>query len=303
MSWTGLKKNLEISRESKKKAIEPDNPDIPIKRQCELLGLARSTWYYKSQRSEEKQKQDEKIMRLIDEQFTRTPYYGIRRMTKWLNRQGLGFSVNRKRVGRLMKEMGLITIYPKPRGKYGTGEGHKIYPYLLGGINVERCNQVWCTDITYIRMKKGFVYLVAIMDWHSRYVLSWELCNTLDTSFCIRALEKAFERFGKPEIFNTDQGVQFTSKAFTDRLKEKDIKISMNGKGRAIDNIFIERLWRSLKYEEVYLHDYRNVLEARLNIGKYLKFYNEERLHQSLDYDTPSEVYYGNSKIKEVVNY
>lgn len=242
-------------------------------------------------------------MRLIDEQFTRTPYYGIRRMTKWLNRQGLGYAVNRKRVSRLMKEMALVPIYPGPRRKYGTGEEHKIYPYLLGGLDINRSNQAWCTDITYIRMNRGFVYLVAIMDWHSRHVLSWELSNTLDTSFCLRALERAFEKYGKPDIFNTDQGSQFTSKAFTGKLKEKGIRISMNGKGRCIDNVFIERLWRSLKYEEVYLHDYKNVLEARLNIGKYLKFYNEERLHQALDYNTPAEVYFSGLLDKEAINY
>lgn len=283
--------------------MEPENPDITIKRQCELLDLSRTTWYYKTQKSKKKQKQDEELMRLIDEQFTRTPYYGIRKMTAWINRQGLGYEVNRKRVGRLMNEMALRTIYPGPRRKYGTGEEHKIYPYLLRGVNINRCNQAWCTDITYIRMNRGFVYLVAIMDWHSRYVLSWELSNTLDTSFCIRALERAFEKYGKPDIFNTDQGSQFTSNAFTSKLKDNGIRISMDGKGRCIDNVFIERLWRSLKYEEVYLHDYKNVLEARLNIGKYLKFYNEERLHQALDYDTPAEVYFSGLVNKETVNY
>jgi putative transposase len=226
-------------------------------------------------------------MRLIDEQYTRTPFYGSLKMTAWLRRQG--YNVNRKRVVRLMRIMGIQAIYQKPRLSV-PGTGHKIYPYLLKGMKVTHPDQVWCADITYIRLKTGFMYLVAIMDWHSRYVISWELSNTLDACFCVMALEKALMN-GKSEIFNTDQGAQFTSKDFIDILKENNVTISMDGKGRAIDNIFIERLWRSLKYEEVYLNNYESVADAAAGIRNYFDFYNNERLHQALNYKTPNEVY------------
>ena len=228
------------------------------------------------------------LMRLIDKQYTRYPFYGVPRMTAWLRRDG--YVVNHKRIERLMGKMGIYGICPK-RNLSKALDDHKKYPYLLRNLKIERPNQVWCSDITYIRLSTGFVYLVAVMDWFSRYVLSWEISNTLDTGFCIEALGKAFEH-GRPEIFNTDQGVQFTSNLFTSRLEKEGIKISMDGKGRVFDNIFVERLWRSLKYEEVYLKDYQTVRDAIIGIGSYFKFYNNERLHQSLTYATPSEIHF-----------
>lgn len=229
------------------------------------------------------------LMRLIDEQYMRFPFYGSPRMTAWLCREG--FRVNHKRIERLMRKMGIQGVCPKKNLSKGSEE-HRKYPYLLGGLEVDHPNQVWCSDITYIRMPKGFVYLVAVMDWYSRFVLSWEISNTLDSQFCMEALEKALLR-ASPEIFNTDQGVQFTSAAFTSRLASERIRISMDGRGRAFDNIFIERLWRSVKYEEVYLKDYASVMDAVTGIGSYLDLYNHERLHQSLGYRTPAEVYSG----------
>lgn len=229
-------------------------------------------------------------MRLIDEQYTRVPSYGVPRMTAWLKRQDLGFGVNRKRVRRLMRLMGIEAIYPKPRVSQ-TMAGHRVYPYLLGGVTIKRPDQVWCTDITYIRLLSGFVYLVAIMDWYSRYVLSWEISNSLDTSFCLRAIDRALAS-GRPEIFNSDQGSQFTSQDFTGRLQAAGVRISMDGRGRVFDNIFIERLWRSVKYEDVYLNDYASVLAVIAGMERYFVFYNTERLHQALDYRTPAEVYY-----------
>ncbi len=227
------------------------------------------------------------LMRLIDEEYTRHPFYGSRRMVAILERQG--YEVNRKRVQRLMDLMGLEAVYPKPRLSQGHPE-HKKYPYLLRGVSIDRPDHVWSTDITYIRMDRGFVYLVAVIDWFSRYVLSWQLSNSLDVGFCLEALDRSL-RMGQPAIFNSDQGCQFTSVDFTDRLKARDILISMDGKGRALDNIFIERLWRSVKYEEVYLKDYQTVKEARDNLSAYFAFYNAERPHQALDYRTPKEVY------------
>jgi len=264
--------------------IEPINPEIPIYRQCELLGLVRSSYYYEPAGES---KYNLKIMELIDEQYMKTPFYGTRRMTAWLRQQG--YKVNRKRVQRLMRLMGIEAIYPKKRLSKTSDEGRK-YPYLLRGLEVEGPDHVWCVDITYIRMLRGFLYLVAIMDWYSRYVISWEISNSLEVEFCLEALEKAL-RISKPEIFNTDQGSQFTSKEFTGRLEEAGIWISMDSRGRVFDNIFIERLWRSLKYEEVYLHSYETVKEAKEGIGRYFSFYNRERLHESLGYKTPEEVY------------
>jgi putative transposase len=227
------------------------------------------------------------LMRLLDEQYTRTPFYGTRKMMAWLHTQG--YPVERKRVRRLMQALGLQAIYPKPRTSL-PGETMARYPYLLRGLSIERCNQVWSCDITYIRLQRGFIYLMAVIDWFSRYVLSWEVSVTLDTSFCLQGLDRAL-RDAKPEIFNTDQGVQFTSQGFTSRLKTADVKISWDGRGRALDNIFVERLWRSVKYEEVYLKDYQTVAEAVSNLRAYFSFYNQERLHQALDYQTPAQVY------------
>jgi putative transposase len=270
--------------------IDPENPMITISRQCELLSLSRSSYYYGSQRDD---CYNLYLMNLIDEQFTRTPFYGVERMTVWLRRHGQ--EVNRKRVRRLMRLMGLEAIYPKPRLSL-SNQGHKKYPYLLTNLAIDHPDQVWCADITYIRMLHGFVYLTTIMDWYSRFVLAWEISTTLDVSFCLSALEQALE-LSKPQIFNTDQGSQFTSTEFTGRLEQEDIRISMDSRGRVYDNIFVERLWRSVKYEEVYLHDYRNVSDVRDGITKYFIFYNMERLHESLGYQTPYEVY-----VKERLN-
>lgn len=227
-------------------------------------------------------------MRLIDEQYTRTPFYGVPRMTAWLIRQG--YQVNPKRIRRLMRLMGLKAVYPK-RCLSKSVKEHKKYPYLLKGLVIDRPDQVWCTDITYIRLVQGFLYLVAIMDWFSRYILSWEVSISLEVEFCLRALNKALS-VSRADIFNSDQGPQFTSLEFTGMLKDVGIKISMDGRGRVFDNIFVERLWRTVKYEEVYLHSYRTVREAKINLTRYFHFYNGERLHQSLGYLTPHEVYF-----------
>lgn len=269
--------------------IEPGHTGIPIYRQCELLGLSRTGYYY--------QPQGESLfnlhlMNLIDEQYTRMPFYGVEKMTAWLIRQG--FAVNPKRVRRLMRLMGLEAIYPKPHLSLSLAE-HKKYPYLLRDIVIERPDHVWSTDITYIKMAQGFLYLVAILDWHSRYVLAWRLSNTLDTQFCIDALEGALA-ISQPEIFNSDQGVQFTSKEFTERLQKSGISISMDGRGRVFDNIFVERLWRSVKYEEVYIHSYESVKDAANHLARYFQLYNRERLHESLGYRTPHEVYFGDGR-------
>ena len=264
--------------------IEAAHPQISVSRQCELLGLARSSFYYEPQRNDS---YNELLMRLIDEQYTQAPFYGVRRMTAWL--RNTGHPVNHKRVARLMDLMGLEAIYPKPKTSKGHPQ-HKKYPYLLEGLEIVHPNQVWATDITYVRMKRGFIYLTAIMDWFSRYVLSWEISITLETEFCLVALDRALE-IAKPEIFNSDQGSQFTSDGFTNCLKDHGIRISMDGRGRFLDNIFVERLWRSVKYEEVYLNDYHEVHEAKDRLGQYFQFYNSKRLHQSLGYHTPAEVY------------
>ena len=227
-------------------------------------------------------------MRLIDEEYTRHPFYGVPRMTKWLCQQG--HRVNHKRIERLMNKMGLQGICPKRKLSKGSLE-HKIYPYLLRDLAITHPDQVWCSDITYIRLFHGFLYLVAIMDWYSRYVVAWQLSNTLDTYFCLEALDKALHQ-GKPAIFNTDQGSQFTSEDFTSRLQRKGIQISMDARGRVFDNILIERLWRSVKYEEVYLKDYENVYDAIIGIRGYFHFYNYERIHQSLNYQTPASLYF-----------
>lgn len=248
------------------------------------MGIARSSIYYQPVIDP----YDFLLMKRIDEQYTRMPFYGSRKMTVFLRREG--HPVNRKRVQGLMRQMGLEAIYPRPRLSQAHPE-HEIYPYLLRDVRLQRVDQVWAADITYIRLSRGFLYLVAIMDWVSRYVVSWALSTSLEVDFCLVALERAFQ-FGCPEIFNTDQGSQFTSKVFTQKLKEREIQISMDGRGRVFDNIFTERLWRSLKYEDIYLKDYRAVPEAEEGIAQYFTLYNQERLHQSLNYRTPAEVYF-----------
>ncbi len=269
--------------------IEPGHSEIPIYRQCDLLGLSRSGYYYHPQGESPL---NDRLMNLIDEQYTKMPFYGVEKMTEWLRRQG--FTVNPKRVRRLVRLMGLEAVYPKKRLSVPSKEYRK-YPYLLRDLAIERPDQVWCADITYIRMLHGFLYLVAIMDWYSRYVLAWELSNSLDNQFCLDAMDKALA-ISQPEIFNSDQGAQFTSSEFTVRLEAAGIKISMDGRGRVFDNIFIERLWRTVKYEEVYLHSYESVREARNGLARYLRIYNTERLHESLGYRTPHEVYFGEGK-------
>jgi putative transposase len=275
---------LDSGLEEKRLMVEADNRRISVRRQCELLGLHRSGLYYQP-RAESAETLE--LMNLLDEQYTRTPFYGVRRMTAWLKQQGK--TVNSKRVRRLLRLMGLQAIYPKPRLSQPRS-GAVVYPYLLRGVEIKQVNQVWSTDITYIRLVGGFIYLTAILDWYSRYVLEWEISVTLDGDFCLAALERALMK-GQPEIFNTDQGSQFTSRSFTSRLLAEGIQISMDGRGRALDNIFVERLWRSVKYEEVYLKDYRNVVEAKQGLGNYFEFYNGERLHQALGYQTPKAVY------------
>jgi putative transposase len=257
---------------------------ISIRRQCELVGLNRATFYYAPATASAFNLQ---LMRLIDEQYTKTPFYGWPRMTAHLRR--LGLPVNHKRVQRLMRTMGLQAIYPQPRTS-AAAQDHKIYPYLLGAVVMSRPYQVWSADITYVCMAKGFMYLVAIIDWWSRYVLAWQLSNTLDSPFCLAALERALVQ-GCPEIFNTDQGVQFTSLAFISRLERAGIAISMDGRGRALDNIFVERLWRTVKYEDIYLKDYATVPALEAGLERYFTFYNHERPHQSLAYRTPAEVH------------
>jgi putative transposase len=264
--------------------VEPEHEHISLRRQCQLLGLHRGGLYYQPQTESD---ENLLLMRLLDEQYTRCPFYGVRRMTAWLQSQGC--PANEKRVRRLLRKMGLVAIYPKPSLSQPAA-GAQVYPYLLREVQIERVNQVWSTDITYIRLLTGFVYLVAIMDWYSRYVLAWEVSVSLDSSFCVTALERAL-LVAQPEVFNSDQGSQFTSLVFTQRLRAGGIQISMDGRGRALDNIFVERLWRSVEDEEVYLKDYRTVREATRDLGSYFEFYNGERLHQSLGYQTPAAVY------------
>lgn len=266
--------------------IDRSHPRLSIVRQCQLLGIARSSHYYVSKGESA---ENVSLMHLIDAQYLKTPWYGARQMARHLRRQGL--AVARKRVRRLMRLMGLRAIYQAPRTSL-PDVAHRIYPYLLRDLVIDRPNQVWSADVTYIRMQRGFQYLVVIMDWASRAALSWRLSNSLDSDFCAEALEEALARYGKPEIFNTDQGCQFTSQVFTDVLKKAGVRISMDGKGRWMDNVFIERLWRSLKYECVYLHELQDGPQARQLIGAWLKYYNEERPHSTLAQDrTPMEEY------------
>ena len=266
--------------------VDPANDKLSITTQCRLLSISRSSWYFTPKGESPLTLQ---LMRLIDEQFLVTPYYGSRQMARWFKRQG--YDVGRHRVRRLMRMMGLRTIYQEPRTSQPHPH-HRIYPYLLRNLTIQQANQVWCTDITYIPIKRGFLYLVAIMDWQSRKVLSWRLSNTMDTHFCIEALEEALALYGMPAIFNTDQGAQFTSGEFTSVLKTHDIKISMDGKGRWMDNVFIERLWRSLKYECVYLHAFENGTQAHQQISAWLRHYNQTRPHSTFDGQTPDEVYH-----------
>jgi putative transposase len=264
--------------------VEPSHASITVERQCGLLGLGRSSYYYRPSGESEA---NLLCMRLLDEQYTRTPFYGVDKMTQFLRDEGHG--VNPKRVRRLLRAMGLEAVYPKPRTSLKNRETG-VYPYLLRGLAIVRPNQVWAADITYIRLRRGFAYLVAVLDWYSRYVVSWELSLSMDVDFCTSALEQALG-VAQPEIFNTDQGSQFTAQGFTGRLRTAGVSISMDGRGRVFDNIMVERLWRTVKYEEVYLKDYEEALEARAGLDRYFAFYNERRYHQSLDYRTPASVY------------
>jgi putative transposase len=261
--------------------IEPNHSTLSVSRQCDLLSLARSSWYYEpcGETAENLE-----LMRRIDEEYTRHPFYGSRKMAEL-------FGVNRKRVQRLMRRMGIEAVGPKRRTTR-PGRGHKIYPYLLRNVEILRPDQVWSSDITYIPLRHGFLYLVAVMDWFSRYVLSWRLSTTLEGSFCVEALDEALS-ISRPEVFNSDQGSQFTAIQFTQRLEQLNVAISMDGKGRALDNVFIERLWRSVKYEEVYTKDYADGWDAEQQLSKYFEFYCEERIHQSLGYQTPAMIYEG----------
>lgn len=276
---------------TERRAMIQQTHELAVTRRCVLLDVPRSTAYYRPRTGGDA---DLALMRLIDEIHLQYPFYGSRRLRDELEVRG--HPVNRKRVQRLMRLMGLSALYPKPRTSQ-PGKGHKIYPYLLRGLEIDRPDQVWATDICYIPMAKGLMYLVAIMDWYSRRVLSWRLSNTLDSDFCVEALEEALERHGAPEIFNTDQGSQFTSEAFTDVLKEHEIAISMDGKGRWVDNVFVERLWRSVKYEDVYLRAYETPTDLRAGLSEYFKFYNERRRHSSLARRTPNAVYFDTARL------
>jgi putative transposase len=257
---------------------------LSVRRQCELLGLNRSSLYYEPAAEAA---DNLRLMRLIDEQYTARPFYGSRKMAVWL--RGRGEAVNRKRVQRLMRVMGLEAIYPRPKLS-GAGRGHRIYPYLLRDVSIERPDQVWSTDITYVPLASGFMYLAAVIDWYSRYVIAWRLSNTLDGSFCLEMLEEALGR-GRPEVFNTDQGVQFTAAVWAGRLESAGVAVSMDGRGRCLDNVFVERLWRTVKYEDIYLWRYEGVPELQHGLGRYFPYYNEGRPHQALDYRTPAAIY------------
>ena len=266
--------------------VEPDHPGLSIRRQCELIGLSRSSLYYRGVPESE---ENLRLMQLLDQEYTAHPFLGSRRLTQWLKDQGN--CVNRKRVQRLLRLMGLEAIYPRSKNK-GTETGHRIYPYLLRNTSVTRPDHVWSTDITYVPLASGFMYLAAIIDWFSRYVITWRLSNTLDGSFCQEMLEEALSQ-GRPEVFNTDQGVQFTAREWTERLESAGVAVSMDGKGRCLDNVFVERLWRTVKYEDIYLRRYETVPELRQGLSRYFPYYNKERWHQSLGYRTPAAVYHG----------
>jgi putative transposase len=276
----------------RRELVEPENERISAARQCELLGLNRTGLYY---RARTESAEDSELMRLIDEQYTLTPFYGYRRMTVHL--QNLGYRVNHKRVRRLMRKLGLEAIYPKP-DLSKPGKDHLTYPYLLRGVLIEYSDQVWATDITYIRIGSGFIYLLVIMDWHSRFVIEMEVSNSLEASVFVETLKRALKK-GKPEIFNSDQGSQFTAIEWLRVLQENKIRISMDGRGRCFDNIFVERLWRSVKQEEVYLKEYLDVWETEESLRQYFEFYNYDRPHQSLKYQTPFEAYQKGRKTEQ----
>jgi putative transposase len=276
---------MTCSLEQRRTWINPKHLRLSVRRQCELLGLAPATYYYQAQ---PESPENLHYMRWLDREYTDRPFYGVRKMTAGLQLQG--YAVGTKRVRRLLRAMGLMAVYPKPRLSLNPLP-HKRFPYLLKGVAIVRPNQVWSTDITYIRLQGGFVFLAAVLDWYSRYVLAWELSITLEADFCVTVLERALAG-QRPEIFNTDQGVQFTSAQFQAPLLAAQVRLSMDGRGRAFDNIFVERLWRSVKYEEVYIKDYRTVAEAREGLQRYFPFYNEQRIHQALDYRTPHHVHF-----------
>jgi putative transposase len=267
--------------------VEPETREPSISRQCQLLGLNRSSFYYQPRLVKP---DDLELMRLIEEQYLKTPTYGSRSMARHFRRQGR--RVNRKRIQRLMRLMGIEAIYPKPHTSRPFPE-HKIYPYLLRNIEIDHVNHVWASDISYVPLDRGFMYLVVVMDWYSRKILSWRISNTLDSDFCVEALKEALSRYGKPEIFNTDQGAQFTSRDFTQTLKDQQVDISMDGRGRYQDNIFVERLWWTVKYNYLYLHSFKDGSQLRNGLKEWIRYYNRERGHSSLDDRTPDEVYYG----------
>lgn len=278
-----------MTHKKRKEYIDKRNKRIPIIRQVELLGIPRSSHYYEPNKSKDKENEDINVMGVIDEIYSKHPYYGVRKIKREL-KIAYAIDMGRKRIRRLMKQLGIRALYPEPKTTIPNKE-HKKYPYLLRNKKIQKPNEVWSTDITYIKIEGGWIYLTAVIDWYSRYILSWELSITLDTEFCIKALDTALEK-EKPEIFNSDQGCQYTSHDFTNRLKSNDIQISMDGKGRCLDNIFIERFWRSIKQEEVYLKSYDSVKDAYQNIKEYIHFYNNKRYHQSLNYKTPAQVYF-----------
>lgn len=273
--------------------VEKDHPRLSVGAQCRLLSISRSSFYYAPKGETEL---NLGLMRLIDKQFLETPFYGVRQMTWHLRAEG--HAVNEKRIRRLMRLMGLMPIYQRPNTSR-KAKGRRTWPYLLRGLSIDRPSQVWCADVTYVPMRRGFLYLVAIMDWSTRKVLAWRLSNTLEADFCVEALEEALARFGPPEIMNNDQGSQFTSLAWTDRLRQAGVKISMDGKGRFLDNIFVERLWRSLKYECVYLYAWSGGTEARAGIGRWVEFYNNRRPHTALGGRTPATAYWSGREMEK----
>lgn len=273
--------------------IEPSHKELSVRRQCDLIGLPRSSYYREPGLGSE---ENLDLMNLIDEEYTRHPFFGTRKMRDFLHRRG--YEINRKRVQRLMGLMGLESIAPRKRTTI-TEKVHKIYPYLLRGLEINYSNQVWASDMTFIRLRGGFVYLTVVMDWYSRYVLSWEISVTMEESFCVSALERALRCYSPPEIFNTDQGSQYTGNAFTDVLKGRGIRISMDGKGRAMDNIMVERLWRTVKYEDIYTRDYESVEDLKKGLREHFDFYNNERPHQSFGGRTPAEVYWRTVELRK----
>ena len=282
--------------DEKRSCIEPATEELSIRKQCELIQLNRSSYYYQGQ--EFSVDPDLELMNLIDEMYTKCPFYGSRQMRNALRDRKKDYPdlnlsrINRKKVQRLMRKMGLVSVAPGPQtSKPGRGKNHQIYPYLLRGVDITRPGQVYCSDVTYIRLAGGFVYLTVVMDWYSRFVLSWEVSSSMDESFCVSCLETALRKYDKPEIFNTDQGSQYTGRAFTGTLKMHDINISMDGKGRAMDNIMVERLWRSVKYEEVYLKEYQSLEELKQSLKTYFQFYNYERPHSTFDGKKPAEMF------------